>query len=60
MDLGIGEITIIVIQGVLLIGIPITLMVVGVVLFQRIKSLEARIEKLESKRNDITKEKMDD
>jgi hypothetical protein len=56
MNLGISEITIIIIQVVLFVGVPLAIIWVGVVILRRIKSLEARIEELEGKRNDGMKE----
>ena len=51
MNLGIGEIIIVVINMALIVGIPIAIILAGLLLFRRIHTLESRIEKLEAKQD---------
>jgi hypothetical protein len=49
MNIGLSEIIIIIINLVLVIGIPVVVILAGIRLIRRINALETRIEKLESK-----------
>jgi MFS superfamily sulfate permease-like transporter len=51
MNIGIGEIIVILITVVLIGGIPIACVLAGLFLFRRILALESRIEKLEAKQD---------
>ena len=51
MNLGINEILILIMNIILILGIPIALVWVIYNLFRRIKKLEARIDQLEAKQN---------
>ena len=51
MNIGLGEIAIIIINLVLIVGLPVVVIWAGILLFRRIKSLESRIEKLESEQD---------
>jgi MFS superfamily sulfate permease-like transporter len=51
MNIGIGEIIIIMVNLSLIIGIPIVIVWAGILLFRRIHALESRIEKLESRQD---------
>ena len=50
-NIGVGEIIVIVINMALIIGIPLTIILFGFLLFRRIHTLESRIEKLEAKQD---------
>jgi hypothetical protein len=49
MNIGIGEMIILVISAALLVGIPLVIVVAGLFLSRRIHALESRIEQLESR-----------
>jgi hypothetical protein len=51
MNIGISEIVVVIINVVLIIGIPIAIVVTGLLLFRRIRALESRVEKLEARQN---------
>jgi hypothetical protein len=51
MNISIGETIFIVIELVLIVGVPIAIALIGFLLFRRIRGLESRIEKLEAKQD---------
>jgi hypothetical protein len=51
MNISIGETIIIVINVVLIVGVPIAIVSVGSLLFRRIRVLESRLEMLEAKQD---------
>jgi hypothetical protein len=51
MNISIGETIIIVINVVLIVGVPIAIVLVGSLLFRRIRVLESRLEMLEAKQD---------
>ena len=54
MHISIGEAIFIVIELALIVGVPIAIALMGFLLFRRIRVLESRIEKLESKQDTST------
>jgi surface polysaccharide O-acyltransferase-like enzyme len=51
MNISIGETIIIVINVVLIVGVPIAIVLAGSLLFRRIRVLESRLEMLEAKQD---------
>ena len=51
MNIGISEIVFLVINIILVVGMPIIIILAGFILFKRLRGLEARIEKLEARQN---------
>jgi len=51
MNIGMGEIVVILINAVLALGMPIAIIVAGLLLLRRIRALESRVKKLEAGQN---------
>ncbi len=48
MNIGMGEILVLLVNGILVIGIPVVIILAVLVLLRRLKNLESRIQKLEA------------
>lgn len=58
MNIGPGEILFLLINLILVVGIPVVVILAGLFLFRRLRELEARIEKLETRQSKDSENKL--